>query len=1344
MTLLAPAGLTALIAVPGVLMLWLLHARFRSLQVPSLVLWQTVAAPVQPTRSWRLPPLELLLVLDVLIAAALGLAWSRPALDLPSGRHVALVLDASVSMQAQDVAPSRFEAARQQLLELLTGAAPADRFSVVWAGAQPRFLTRDGMANAARAMVDSARADEAVADLSTALRIAGAPGIDEVVVATDGATPLALPAQKAPVTFRLVGGQADQLALSDVSVRLPIDGSQNLAGFASVVNYGSAPRSTQVEVVADGVLVDSQPVTIAPRARTELTFRVPLDTRSLRVMLTETDVQPVDKRLDLTGPVQSARTLTVVSDRQELWNRVLASTPLLTVRSVPPSEYQPPPAPGIVLLDGWLPPDLPDVERILVNPPDRAGVLVRHGAEVRTLEVEDVDYDDPVAHTLDLSNLVVTVNGRAEVPEWSSLTLGTTDDFIGGHGWLQGRRTVVLAWDPFASNLPSTAAFPVLVSNAIDWLVAGRGEVSHVGLGRGADITPHALQDLPSRADAVRSPVWLDLAPYLTGLGLTLVLIEVVVLWRRGGASRVAMALLTGTGLALTVTLLQPGVWLAGPAKTVVLAVDRSASVAQASVDEWLRAARSARPAEDRVAMVTFGRDSEVVQAPSDTVPDSPPGVVDAEATDIGLALRTAAGLARNPDSSRIVLISDGRATTGDLEGAVRSLGGIPVDAVPVDARPQGPAVVLESLDAPQYVRVGDLFDATLGIAATESGSTPIVARVDDQLAQTKQVALSVGHQRLALSLTLREQGFHRLSISANGKTIEAPVTVKPAERVLVIEERPGESAGFLASVRGAPGTFDVRPPAAVTGLSQLEPYDAVVLANVSATSFTLDQQRSLQSFVVDRGRGLVALGGSTSFVLGDYEGSVLEQILPVRSFIPPRREGARMALLLVIDISQSMDRVVEGVSGIDMAKQAAILSSRALRDDDQVGVLIFNHRYSWLQPIGVVKDIGRASLEERIASLSASGGTEIFAALNEGAKAMEAVGADLRHIVLFTDGNSRDANYDGLTAQLRVEHIGLSTVGLGPEADTKLLAKLAKDGEGRFYFGDRPSQLPRILTTEVAIAKRSSVVEGTIQPALVAPSPILRGIAPAEVPPLSGYISTTPRTQAQVILATEDQQPLLAQWHIGLGRAVAWTSDVGGPWTGGWSEWSRGANLWQQTVAWAAGVPVQPDFLVSIVQSGASVQVQLDEVKDDQFVDLASPVASISGPPGTHVSLPLRQSAPGQYTVALVSDQPGTYAVTVSDGSRTETKGFAVRADPEQQSFGADEQVLRRITSESGGRVLVSATEAFRAVGNGLGQHWQPLAPLLQALGLVLFVVGVAARRVGSSLSRSRRAPQQ
>jgi Mg-chelatase subunit ChlD len=1079
MTFLAPFGLVGLVAVPALLLLWLLFSRFRSQRVSSLLLWLDVPAPVAATRSWRLPRPDLLLLLQLVAVGALGLALGRPALALPAGRHIALVLDASVSMQAQDVAPTRFAAARQALLDVVNAATPTDRFSVILATAQPSASLRDGGATEARVALEAARADTAAADLVTAVSLAAVAGVTEVVAATDGATVFDLPPQPAPITFRVVGDQAEQIALSDVAVRQPIDGSQQLAGFATLANYATTEHSTRIEIIADSVLVDSQEVSVAPGTRSDVTFSVPLNTRSLRVTLPDTDAVATDKRIDLAGPASFARSLLVVSDHPDAWQRAAASINWLTVRSISTDAFVPPSDGAITLFDGWLPAMLPDAERILVDPPDASGLLVRDDPGPRTELVAAQDTADPLLGGQDLSGLTFTRNGRAHMPGWASLTLGSADDFAMGKGVLDGRRTVVFAFELTASNLPQLAAFPVLLAKAIDWLTPGRGELVHAGLGPAVNITPHALAPLPPRASLAAAPTWFELWPYLAAIAVVAIVIEGLLAIRRRGLHRVAFGLSAVATLATALALFQPGVWLSDRAMTVILAIDHSASItpgAHQQLASWLAEAQRARSAVDRVGMVVFGRDSDVAQLPATgEILSAPPDPSDGGATDLGQALRTAGALARSEAGpSRVVLISDGHATTGELTSAEDAIAGTPVDVVPLDAPPPSPGVVLEALDVPQYVRAGDSFSATLTVGSTDASTVTLQALVDGSLIKNQQVALNSGHNRLGIDVSLDAPGFHRLSVTYGDTRVEGFVVVKPAERVLVVEERPGESNSVTSALRSTPGTFDVVAPGAITNLNQLEPYAAVVLSNVSATSFTLDQQRTLQSFVQDRARGLVALGGSTSFVLGDYDGSVLEQTLPVLSTVPPRRESARLALVLVIDISQSMDRTVDGVSGIEMAKQAAILSERSLRDDDQVGVLIFNHRFSWLQPIGIVSAIGRSDLEDRIAQLSASGGTEIFAALNEGATAMKKTSSDLRHIVLFTDGNSRDANYDALTADMRQQHIGLSTVGLGPEADTKLLARLAKDGQGRFYYSDPPSDQPSIAATNVTHAQLS------------------------------------------------------------------------------------------------------------------------------------------------------------------------------------------------------------------------------------------------------------------------------
>src|SRR5258708_30803803 len=108
----------------------------------------------------------------------------------------------------------------------------------------------------------------------------------------------------------------------------------------------------------------------------------------------------------------------------------------------------------------------------------------------------------------------------------------------------------------------------------------------------------------------------------------------------------------------------------------------------------------------------------------------------------------------------------------------------------------------------------------------------------------------------------------------------------------------------------------------------------------------------------------------------------------------------------------------------------------------------------------------------------------------------MRAVPADLKHIVLVSDGNGSDVKYDDLMARFRQDKIGLSAVAIGDDADTDLMPKLARLAQGRYYFTQKVREIPRIVTQEAALAKRAALVEGQIVPQFLASSPILRAIA--------------------------------------------------------------------------------------------------------------------------------------------------------------------------------------------------------------------------------------------------------
>src|SRR5207244_4353270 len=165
-------------------------------------------------------------------------------------------------------------------------------------------------------------------------------------------------------------------------------------------------------------------------------------------------------------------------------------------------------------------------------------------------------------------------------------------------------------------------------------------------------------------------------------------------------------------------------------------------------------------------------------------------------------------------------------------------------------------------------------------------------------------------------------------------------------------------------------------------------------------------------------GRGLLAMGGDTSFGQGGYLGTPLDEVLPVRSSVRSHRDQGRIALALVIDRSGSMSDDVyhEGTTKMDMARQAALLSAQQLAPRDLVGVLAFDSFQHWIVPLTSLLNVGQSSIQDQLNALFADGGTDIYPALNTAYDAIHRADAQYKHIILLSDGMSCcTGHYPGL-----------------------------------------------------------------------------------------------------------------------------------------------------------------------------------------------------------------------------------------------------------------------------------------------------------------------------------------
>ncbi len=806
---------------------------------------------------------------------------------------------------------------------------------------------------------------------------------------------------------------------------------------------------------------------------------------------------------------------------------------------------------------------------------------------------------------------------------------------------------------------------------------------------------------------------------------------------------RAAVALRATIMVLAILALAQPSLTRPDESVSVVYVVDESDSTNGAfreAAADWLRRSLELAGPNDRTAVVRFGRHASVDRAAT-------PASVDGSATNLDEALRLARDLVPKSGGRRIVLLTDGWENVGSAQDAATEAvpPGVQVTFV-APASAQGPEVAVRTLDAPVQIRDGAPFEAAVVVDSALDTSATLRLFVDGRPAAEQAVRLAAGPNRFTLGQRARALGLRRLRVEVqapadtrpDNNAAEAVTAVKEAGRVLLLEGRQGEAAHLTDVLREGGLEVEVAAPNSVPPRADgLDRYDAVGLVNVAATQLALDQQRTLEQYVQTMGRGLFVAGGNTSFALGGYSGTILDDVLPVSPAPPTRREQGSVALFLVIDKSGSMDLYRSDASKMAMAREAAILATEALRPGDTLGVLAFDVRHQWaVSPIKISGPEEIRAAQSRIASIRADGGTSIFPALEEAYKAAAQSDAKLKHIILLTDGQSFDADYAGLINRMRPAQITLSTIAIGADSDTKLLTTLAQIGAGRYYFTERAQDIPKIATKETTIVTRSALVEGRVVPRLVESSPVMLGLTGGELPTLQGYVATTSRSRAHTVLSTDRGDPLLAHWHYGLGRVVAWTSDATGAWSADWQAWADGPRFWQQAVRWTMPEPSQAGFQVGVTVAGDQVTFRVNSVRPDgRFADLLDTRVTVVTPSGEGRELAIPQAGPGAYSLTTTAPRPGAYEARFSQQDRggvlhQESIGFTVSGPAELRSVGINRSLLNRVVARSGGRELHEPADPFARDLPAGGERGTPLWPWLATAAILLFPLDVAIRR--------------
>jgi Mg-chelatase subunit ChlD len=491
-----------------------------------------------------------------------------------------------------------------------------------------------------------------------------------------------------------------------------------------------------------------------------------------------------------------------------------------------------------------------------------------------------------------------------------------------------------------------------------------------------------------------------------------------------------------------------------------------------------------------------------------------------------------------------------------------------------------------------------------------------------------------------------------------------------------------------------------------------------VVFNNWDLEAIPASRKEAFEKFVKDGG-GLLVIGGERNVYREEKKvEDALDRALPAKLAPPRTPEGT--CVVLIVDKSSSM----EGRK-MELARVAAIGVIDNLRPVDQVGVLIFDNSFHWAVPIRRAED--RSTIKRLVAGITPDGGTQIAPALAEAYRRISASTATYRHVVLLTDGISEEGDSLNLAKDASTRRVTISTVGLGQDVNRAYLEKVATFAKGRSYFLTDPSGLEQILLKDVMEHTGSTAVEKAITPIVAKQSTILDGVGIESAPALRGYVKFVSKPSADTILKVDREDPLLAVWQTGLGRSAVFTSDAKARWAEQWVGWSGFDKFWINL--FRDLLPHSETGEARAIFDSASGNLVLD-YKLASHVQAPEKVPDIFviGPTDFRQAIAVRKIAERTYRGEThIGSRTGLFRIRPLEESRLFPETGLYRQEEELTQFGANENLLRRVSDYSGGRFNPAPTQVFDTAGRsipGIMELWPGLLGLAILLNLAELIL--------------------
>ena len=510
MSLTNPAALIwATLAIP-IVVFYLWKIRPRRIPVSTVMFWEQVFER-HPRASWQRLRHGGSLLFQLLLLALLVLSLTEPFFNQEdqAARRRVLVIDNSASMNVTDVSPTRLEAARRAGKRLIDGLRNRDQLAIVTAGTEPRVVCgltgHPGTLYAALAGIPATDGPTRVAgSVALARRLLGNPsaavdGSHGIVLLSDGCFPEAAALAAAPdIRWMQFGSPAANVGITRFQARRSLVDPLGCQILIEVRNCSDIPVECRLSIDLNDNPLDVVPLRLAADGTWTHVFEQTLsDGGRLAATLEHDDALPADNRAWALLPARATQPVLLVAPEPDLFlEKAFEASPHVALNVARQAPAVLPPG-TIVVYHRQIPARLPPGPVFVIDPAASCDLWTLTGKLANPI-IAAQDRASPLMAHVRLENVLLPEARRLEfLKEPQFLATAQDGDALYAAFDRPEGRVLVLTVNIDQGDLPLRTAFPILATNAVNYLAASTGELREaVATGQFADL------DLPVSSQA--------------------------------------------------------------------------------------------------------------------------------------------------------------------------------------------------------------------------------------------------------------------------------------------------------------------------------------------------------------------------------------------------------------------------------------------------------------------------------------------------------------------------------------------------------------------------------------------------------------------------------------------------------------------------------------------------------------------------------------------------------------------------------------------------------------------------------------------------------------------------